>query len=113
MDFTNLLTAVFGVAALIGGGLAGLLYGGLRTLRDSNKDLRDRVADLEKDRAEEKTAKAELTTEVRFLRSALAGKPEWIALTDQMEEHHKASLAAWAMLAEQISELTTAVREAS
>ena len=94
-DLSSLLTAVFGVTTIIAAGLAGLVYGGQRTLRDSNTDLRCRVNDLEKERIEDKAAIAELKTENKALASVVTGEVHWHALTELLSMHHTEARQHW------------------
>lgn len=92
----SVVTAVLAIATIIATALVGLMFGSLRTLRDTANDLRARVGDLEKERSDDKAQNAELNAENRILKSMVTGKVEWTAVTDQLEEHHRQSLGFWA-----------------
>lgn len=98
----SVATGVFAVVVVIGGGVLGLVYSNQKTLRSSNQDLRDRVDDLEKERADDKLEIAGLSSkvnerdgEIGLLKSMVTGKVEWVAISDQLEEHHRQALAYW------------------
>ena len=95
MDLGPLLTTVFGVTTLIAAGLAGLVYGAQRTLRDSNGDLRARVAELEKDRAERDAKIAELKALYDTARQIATGEVQWEVLVDLQTEHQKEAKTHW------------------
>jgi hypothetical protein len=116
----NILTVVLSVTTIIATAGVGLMFGSLKTLRDTAEDLRNRVSDLEKERAEDK-ARIE-ATEVKldaaerengWLRSTMQGRPEWIALTDQLEQHHREAINHWERDESLLNEILTAVQEAS
>ena len=100
------VTTVTTVAATVG---VGLMFGSLRTLRDTAGDLRNRVSDLEKERAEDKAEKAELETENRMLKTMVMGKVEWVALTDQLEAHHRETIVFWRKAEDQLTAILTEV----
>jgi len=98
MDFDavkSVILSVMTVATIIATAGVGLMFGSLRTLRDTANDLRSRVTDLEKERAEDKGANAELKAENKLLTSMVQGKVEWVALTDLLEEHHRQAIVKW------------------
>jgi hypothetical protein len=95
MDLGALLTTVFGVTTVIAATLAALGYGVLRTLRESNGDLRARVSDLEKDRSERDARIAELTGLYETARQIATGEVHWQALVDLMAEHQVDAKAHW------------------
>lgn len=106
----SIVLTVFGVTTVIATAGLGLMFGSLRTLRDTANDLRLRVGDLEKERAEDKAEKAELLTENRLLKTMVTGKVEWVALTDQLEDHHKQAVVWWRQADETMTAILTEVR---
>jgi len=105
----SIFFVVFGVATTVSAALVGLLFGSLRTLRDTAGDLRERVKDLETERTKDKSEKAELHAENSLLKSMVTGKVEWVALTDQLEEHHRQALQWWKLFGERLEEISTKV----
>ncbi len=95
MDLGALLTTVFGITTVIAAGLAGLVYGAQRTLRESNSDLRNRVGDLEKDRAERDAKIAELTALYETAKQIATGEVQWQVVVDLMTAHQKDAKAHW------------------
>lgn len=112
MDWSLLRTIIVGVLSvttIIATAGVGLMFGSLRTLRDTSNDLRARVSDLEKERAEDKAENAELAGENKLLKSMMTGKVEWVALTDQLEHHHKQALVWWEKADGRLVAIQTAV----
>lgn len=116
MDWGSLqaiITGVLTVSTIIATALVGVLFGSLKTLRDTAGDLRNRVTDLEKERAEDKADLAEKDAENRILKTMVTGRVEWVALTDQLEEHHRQALAWWRKADDHIAAIPTAIAEAA
>lgn len=101
----NVVLAVLAITTTITTALVGLQIGTVRTLRVSNGDLRDRVADLEKERLEDKAKNLELSGENQLLKAMVTGKVEWIAVTDQLEGHHREALSHWQATESKLDEL--------
>lgn len=92
---SGLLSAVLTITTLIAAGLAGLMLGSLRTLRDNNSDLQARVTILE-DKVQERDAEiAILTSDREALARVVTGEAHLNALTDLLTEHHQQSMASW------------------
>jgi hypothetical protein len=106
------LAGVLFVTTAIATAGVGLMFGSLKTLRDTAEDLRNRVADLERERAEDKAAAAEMSSENALLRAMVTGKVEWVALTDQLEQHHREAIGHWTRTEATMSQILTAFREA-
>lgn len=114
----DIVLAVMAIMVTITTALVGLQIGTVRTLRESNRDLRDRVADLEKERLEDRAEIverdgriAEKDSEISLLRAMVTGKVEWIAVTDQLEGHSREALTHWKATEERLDEILTALRE--
>lgn len=108
----DILVGVLAVFTIIATALVGILFGSLKTLRDTANDLRARVSDLEKERAEDKAKIAEEEAKSKILQSMVTGKVEWVALTDQLEEHHRQALGQWAKADNHLSAIPGAVHDA-
>lgn len=115
----TVVLAVLAITTTITTALVGLQIGTVRTLRDSNSDLRDRVTDLEKERMEDKAEIvkrdgqiAEKESENSLLRAMVTGKVEWIAVTDQLESHHREALGHWQATEDKLGEILKTLREA-
>lgn len=112
MDLSNTVNVVFSVVAVISAGISTLLLGSLKTLRDSNADLRSRVGDLEATNhlltAEVAQAKADRDAFARAAR----GDDTLEALVTNLDAHHRDSLAHWriaeGLLEQVIARLDTA-----
>lgn len=105
MDFDllgKIFTAVLTITTVAASAGVALMLGSLKTLRESNADLRDRVKDLESERIEDReklvasNAVAEqLASEKQWLTTMVQGRVDWTAIQDQLEEHHRQALAWW------------------
>lgn len=104
----KVLTPVLFVVVLIASGAAGAMFISLRTLRESNEDLRNRVGDIEKERADLRADVADKDGRIRVLESVVTGEVHWAALTDQLEAHHKFAVERW----DKTTETLAAIREA-
>lgn len=99
MDFldslSGVLSVVLGITTVVAGGLVGLQIGSVRTLRSSNGDLRERVADLEKGRADDRAKNARLTADLDALGRVVTGETHLVALTHQLDDHHTEARTHW------------------
>ncbi len=89
----KVVTGVLTVTSIIATALVGVLFGSLKTLRDTANDLRSRVTDLEKERTDDRAEIVEMHSENRLLKAMVTGKVEWVALTDQVEDLQRQWLA--------------------
>lgn len=106
----RIVTGVLSVTTIIATALVGVLFGSLKTLRDTANDLRSRVSDLEKERTEDRAEIAEAQSENKLLKAMVTGKVEWVALTDQLEEHHRQAVAWWAKTEARLTEIAAALK---
>ena len=94
MEVTG-LGAVFGVIALVSSGIASLLLGSLKTLRDSNADLKERV-DILEDKDKRNVAKIVLLEGDRdALARVVRGDDRLEELVSKQDQHHAAALEHW------------------
>lgn len=107
----SIVLTVLAITTTIATAGVGLMFGSLRTLRDTANDLRARVADLEKERAEDKAENAELSSENRILKTMVTGKVEWVALTDQLEDHHRQTMIWWRKADDTMAAILTEVKD--
>lgn len=96
MDWQNLLGTAAVVLTLASAAGLGLMRAQLANLRSMNDDLTKRVDFLEKADARNSVEKVELRAEVTqlthdadVLRSAVRGRAEFTAISDQLEAVHK------------------------
>lgn len=111
-SFQAILTGALAVATIIASALVGILFGSLKTLRDTANDLRNRVSDLEDERTRDKAEIAEEKAKSKILQSMVTGRVEWVALTDQLEEHHRQALTWWAKADGHLGDIPVAVHDA-
>lgn len=103
----RIVTGVLSVTTIIATALVGVLFGSLKTLRDTANDLRSRVSDLEKERTEDRADLAEAHSENKLLKAMVTGKVEWVALTDQLEDHHRQAVTWWAETRKVLQDILT------
>lgn len=115
----EIATVIFAVATFVTAGLLGLVYGDQKRLRTAAEDLRKRVDDLESERADDKVKIAERDgkilerdAEIALLKNVVTGKVEWIAVTDQVEEHHRQALQQWTKTDAHLVEIPAAIEKA-
>lgn len=112
---SKIVTGILAVSTFVAIALVGLMVGTIRTLRDSNADLRLRGEDLEKARDERDKELAALELKIvdkaaenRLLSSMVQGRVDWTAISDQLEHHHTQAVAYW----EKTGDDLTAIRHA-
>jgi hypothetical protein len=120
VSLATILGVVFPLLTIIIGGACVLLFSVTSTLRASNGDLRDRVADLEKeqsiDRATIKTQAGEIKTqaaEIVALQKIVTGEVQLTALTDLLEHHHADTIKTQARIEKTVDTLLVELRKAS
>lgn len=110
MDVGSLVStalSILSIATLAG---LGLLRGTVVNLREQLKDARDEIADLERRRERETTERTEqaatdatqiarLEAGIATLTSTVTGEIHWVALGEQLEQHHSAAEVHWRHLA--------------
>lgn len=96
MDWLNALQGTLAVALVVTTGLLGLQQGTVRTLRESNSDLRARRDDQDKYVAEVEVKLSTSNAENEVLRSVVTGEAHLTALADRLEDHHTESMSALA-----------------
>lgn len=94
MDWLNALQGTLAVALVVTTGLLGLQQGTVRTLRESNGDLRARREDQDKYVAEVEVKLSKCEAENEVLRTVVTGEAHLEALTHQLDEHHRESMEA-------------------
>lgn len=113
----DILTTVLGVVVIVAGGLAALQQGQLKTLRDTNADLRARRDDLEKDvdrleadvtHRDEQLGTSEAEKEA--LRRVVTGEVQLTAITDLLEHHIADSSRGHARIEKAIDNMLAEVR---
>lgn len=95
ITFGTIVGVVFPILTIIIGGACALLLSVTTTLRASNGDLRDRVTDLEREQAVDKTLIASQQSDLDALRRVVTGEVQLAAITDLLEHHHRAATTAW------------------
>jgi len=91
MEWSTVLTGIFGVTTILATAVAGLVWGTVKTLRDTAADLRGRVGDLEAARYLDKSRIAELETANGVLTKTVTGEVHWVALMHLLKLHHEES----------------------
>ena len=80
----GILTTILTVATIIACAVTGLTVGTVRTLRDSNNDLRGRVKDLEDNRAADQALIATQKADLDALGRVVTGEVHWKAQSEQL-----------------------------
>jgi len=93
VEWSTVLTGVFGITTIIATAVAGLVWGTVKTVRDTASDLRGRVGDLEAGRYLDKARIAELETANEVLTKTVTGEVHWVALMHLLKMHHEESSA--------------------
>lgn len=94
-DISGLLTGILAIALIIGGGWAAMVLGTSKFQRDHIADLANRVEHLEKDRDEKTAALAQITADRDALARVITGEAHWVALGDQLNDHHQEANDHW------------------
>lgn len=92
----DLINWIFGFIAIVGGGLSTLLLGTVKTLRDSNEDLRARDADREKAIVELKAKVATLEADRDALQRVVRRDDEWQKVSNDLMRHNAQAREHWA-----------------
>lgn len=89
------LEFILGALTLVISGVAALMLGTLKTLRDSNRDLRDRVTDLEAKTAAQAAAIVVLTNDRDALGRQVRGDDALATITEKLDDHHREAKVHW------------------
>lgn len=92
VEWTSLLQSALVVGVIVAGAFAGLQRGTIQSLRGDNSDLRQRLDDRDKERAEDRGRIAELETAVRVLQDTVTAKDAIADLKGALNEHHGESM---------------------
>jgi len=91
-DWTGILQSALVVGVIVAGAFAGLQRGTIQSLRGDNSDLRQRLDDRDKERAEDRGRIAELETSVRVLQDTVTAKDAIADLQVSLNAHHGESM---------------------
>lgn len=92
-DMLNTGLAIVAIATLAG---LGLMRGTITSLRESLSDARAEIADKDRRLGENDRKLAELEARVAVLTSTVTGEVHWVALEQQVDDHHKTAMTQWA-----------------
>ena len=101
VDFSGVLQSVLAITTIIGVALAGLQRGVVTNLRETNKDLRDRAGDLEKERDEEQAENKKLKSDLEALGRVVSNEVQIAAFGERLDEHHQEAKGYWRAATEQ------------
>jgi hypothetical protein len=96
VDWQNVLTISGAITAIGAITFVGLMRERLANQGKAIDEFRGRVGDLEKERMDLRAQLGEAQSETKVLKAMMTGKVEWVAISDQLEEHHRQALAQWA-----------------
>lgn len=91
----GVVTAVMFIVTVAAGAYAALNREQMKTLRDNNKDLTDRVVILEADRTQLREQVTGLQHENVAIAKVVTGEAHLVAIDDMVREHHKAAEDWW------------------
>jgi hypothetical protein len=118
LDLGNLVSTAAIILTLASAAGLGLMRSHVTGLRETTTDLRGRVTDLEGERISLRESNAKLIAKVaaveaenKMLTTRLTGKVEWLALTDQLEEHHRQALVWWKETSQMMADILKVMRE--
>jgi len=94
MELTG-LSAVFGTITLVATAISTLLLGSLKTLRDSNEDLRKRIGELEGQNTRNMAEIVLLKGDRDALARAVRGDDRLEELVTKQDIHHRESQEHW------------------
>ena len=98
-DFiSEYLNTIVVVIALLVGGLATLNREAVKTLRETNKDLSDRIVVLESNEKRNQAEIDKLREENKTLRTLVTNEVKLGVIERLIETHHKEAVAYWASL---------------
>lgn len=91
-DWTDIARNIFGLVAVIAGGIAAAYYANVRTLRDAIGDrdkriegLEGRVKDLEADLTTEKAEHVVTRGDLESLKKVVTGETHWVSIEQQID----------------------------
>ena len=118
MDFSGVLQTVLAITTIIGVALAGLQRGVVTNLRETNKDLRDRNGDLEKERDEavrgwdaERVKSTNLESDLGALGRVVTNEVQILALGEQLGDYHEEAKGFWRASTEQGAQILDVLTE--
>ena len=121
-DFSTLLSTALAVVTLATAGGFGLMRGRVTNLREDLRDTRETNAELRTERQEDRALIDQLRAEADNAREQLdalarvvTGEVHWIALGDQLCEHHAEAREYWTRSEDKAGEMLGAlvkIREA-
>lgn len=91
-DFLSIALAIVALATLAG---YGLLRGNVQNLRDQLKDEREARASLSTRFEDSRRENIDLISKVKVLESIVTGEVHWVALGQQLDEHHVDTKSFW------------------
>lgn len=92
MDYGNLIQTAISVLAIAALAGVGFQRGKVNNLRDNLKDAREEIADKGRRLVECETESAKHTADLAALTRVVTGEAHWVALGDQLTDHHKESM---------------------
>jgi hypothetical protein len=95
VDWQNVISVGATIVALTTLAGLGLLRGTVIGLREQLNDERGLTASLRARRDEDAAKIAQLTTDLAALGRVVTGEAHWIAIADQLEEHHGVAVIHW------------------
>lgn len=95
MEWGEVLSIVLTVSTIAGGAAMGLLRGTVTNLREQLRDERDRSNSLIQQRTEDRATIDQLKTDLTALGRVVTAEAHWIAVGQQLDQHHDEARAHW------------------
>lgn len=107
----GILTGALALVSLAGLTGLGLLRGVVTNLREQLKDARDEVAAARVTREEAKGQIIQLKADIEALGRVVRHEAEWVALGNQLDEHHAEMNERWDSAMELLTKMLQAMSE--
>lgn len=94
-DFTDFLNVALGLATVVFGGVAGLMFSTQKVLREANSDYKARNEQLEAQIREQAVELAQVKADLSALGRVVTGEVHWKALAETLDQHHAEAAEHW------------------
>lgn len=110
-DLTSLITAALGIITLSTAAGLGLMRGTMTNLREQLADTRASNAEMRVERTEDRALIEKQKAELEALSKIVTGEIHWRAMSDLLDDHHKAAREYWQRAEGRDREMLAALRQ--